>query len=130
MDYVEESLYFSRDELKCKHTGECEMDPEFLDHLDTLRERVGRPLYLSSAYRDISHPAEARKGEGNYGAHAHGKAADIECSRSEAHEILREIMDMGVFTGVGIQQKGAGRFIHIDTMTKEEGFNRPTVWSY
>lgn len=128
MDYVESSIYFSRDELKCKHTGECEMDPDFMYKLDQLREFYGKPIYLSSAYRDISHPIE--KAKAKPGSHTFGKAADIECARQEAHELLRVIMDMGVFTGIGVQQKGSGRFIHIDTLTIDEGFPRPTIWSY
>jgi hypothetical protein len=30
------------------------------------------------------------------------------------------------FTGIGVQQKGTGRFLHLDTL---EGDLRPTVWS-
>jgi zinc D-Ala-D-Ala carboxypeptidase len=39
---------------------------------------------------------------------------------------LRLAFKLG-FTGIGVQQKGSGRFIHLDTM---EGGTRPTVWSY
>jgi len=35
-------------------------------------------------------------------------------------------MDMN-FKGIGVQQKGAGRFIHLDDWASP---NRPTVWSY
>jgi hypothetical protein len=35
-------------------------------------------------------------------------------------------MELG-FTGIGVQQKGTGRFIHVDLTV---GQNRPTVWSY
>ena len=128
MSFKESSVWFSKDELKCKHTGECEMDEGFLEKLDALRERYGRPIYLSSAYRDISHPVEARKASG--GSHTYGRAVDIECSRGEAVEILSHIMAMGVFTGIGIQQKGRGRFIHIDDLTELDSFPRPTIWSY
>jgi zinc D-Ala-D-Ala carboxypeptidase len=30
------------------------------------------------------------------------------------------------FTGIGVQQKGTGRFLHLDTLENL----RPTVWSY
>ena len=33
------------------------------------------------------------------------------------------------FTGIGIQQKGSGRFIHLD-MAPAEQLPRPMIWSY
>jgi hypothetical protein len=34
------------------------------------------------------------------------------------------------FTGIGVQQKGGGRFIHLDNLPNGPGQPRPTVWSY
>ena len=34
--------YFSEDELKCKHTGICKMDPEFMETLEKIREEAIR----------------------------------------------------------------------------------------
>ena len=28
------------------------------------------------------------------------------------------------------QQKGGGRFIHLDNLSTEDGFARPNIWSY
>jgi hypothetical protein len=36
-------------------------------------------------------------------------------------------LESNLFTGIGIQQKGGARFIHLDDLT---GVGRPTVWSY
>jgi zinc D-Ala-D-Ala carboxypeptidase len=34
------------------------------------------------------------------------------------------------FTGIGVSQKGAIRFIHVDDLPDAPGQPRPTIWSY
>lgn len=119
--------YFTAREMACSHCGESHMDEEFMEKLDELRERFGKPLAVSSAYRCPEHPVEARKS--TKGAHVYGKAADFAVSHWDAHKVLQHAMELG-FTGIGIQQKGDGRFIHVDTCTSDEKAPRPTVWSY
>ena len=53
--------YFSENELKCKHSGICNMDDDFMQKLDIIREEVGVPFIVTSAYRDKTHPIEAKK---------------------------------------------------------------------
>ena len=124
--------YFIEDEFKCSHSGKVEMNQEFVDKLNELREKIGKPILLSSAYRDVSHPIEAAKiaKGGNGGQHSKGVAVDILCAGKEAYELLNVIIEMGCFTGIGISQRGnySSRFIHID-MAKEKNI-RPTIWSY
>jgi len=120
--------YFSDKEMACSHCGASNMDPEFMDALDRLREAYGKPLAVTSGYRCPEHPIEARKARA--GAHSTGKAADLAVDRGEAHELLKLAMEMNKFTGVGIQQKGSGRFIHLDTCEEPEMSPRPTIWSY
>jgi hypothetical protein len=55
--------------------------------------------------------------------HSTGLAADIGISGSEAVALLRLALDAG-FRGVGVQQKGSGRFLHVDLR------ETPTIWSY
>lgn len=119
--------YFSIDEMKCRHCGDCQMDVEFMKKLDFLRECYDKPLTVTSGYRCPAHPIEAKKSKA--GAHSTGKAADLAVSRGEAHELLTLAMQMG-FTGIGVQQKGSGRFLHLDMCTDSEMSPRPTVWSY
>ena len=33
--------YFTEEEMACKGTGECEMEPEFMDKLIAIREQIG-----------------------------------------------------------------------------------------
>jgi len=67
--------YFTEEEFKCSHTGKCDMDQDFIDRINQLREQYGKPIKITSGYRDATHPIEARKKEP--GAHASGYACDI-----------------------------------------------------
>ena len=117
------SPYFTKDEMKCSHTGIEMMDPQFMEKLTSLRADWGQPMIISSAYRDPTHPIEVRKEK--RGAHASGRAGE------DAYKLLCAALGHG-FTGIGIAQKGSydSRFIHLDDLTTDDGFPRPTIWSY
>lgn len=122
---------FSYAELRCK-CGACgstgaEMDAAFMEHLQTLRERYGKAIAVSSAYRCRQHPVEA--GKSGVGAHVLGLAVDIRCQGAEAVAILRLALALP-FTGIGISQKGASRFVHLDIAPVGGPLPRPTIWSY
>ena len=34
------------------------------------------------------------------------------------------------FTGIGVNQKGGARFLHLDTIESSPARPRPTIWSY
>ena len=121
---------FSKKEFACKHTGACEMTPIFMRALQVLRTSYGTPFIITSGYRHATHPIEARKDKP--GAHAHGVAADIALAGSDAYGLLNIVFGMGCWTGIGVQQKGKGRFIHLDMATSDMlgGAPRPHIWSY
>jgi uncharacterized protein YcbK (DUF882 family) len=123
----EEKNYFKPKELACRHTGDQGFDLDFLKTLNAIREECGFSFALSSAYRSPEHPIEARKEV--KGAHTHGKAVDILASGENALEIIRVAQKHGI-QRIGIQQKGSGRFIHLDACTEEDGFPCPAIWSY
>lgn len=54
MSVVDWSKYpnFSEAEFRCRHTGKCEMRPEFLAVLQAIRAEYGKPMIISSGYRD------------------------------------------------------------------------------
>jgi len=118
---------FSKSEFDCKHTGENEMKPEFMSKLQELRDRYGKSMRITSGYRDKTHPIEVKKTVS--GAHTSGKAADIAVDRGNAYQVLKIALELG-FTGIGIQQKGSGRFIHLDTIENNSSQPRPSIWSY
>lgn len=118
---------FSRSEMACQHCGRAEMDEDTMWKLQELRDSFGKPMRVSSAYRCPQHPIEA--GKSKPGAHASGRAVDILVQGSDAYALIMLAMRQG-WQGIGVQQKGDGRFIHLDDLTSKEGWPRPTVWSY
>ena len=48
---------------------------------------------------------------------------------TRALEIISKARDFG-FTGIGVNQKGNARFIHLDISKDSQGRPRPHIWSY
>jgi zinc D-Ala-D-Ala carboxypeptidase len=115
---------FSEDEFKCSHCGKVDMQPAFMASMQQLRNMYGKPMAITSGYRCPDHPIEAKKS--TPGAHASGEACDIGVQGTDAYHLLRLALALD-FTGIGVQQKGGGRFIHLDTLRDPP---RPNVWSY
>ena len=61
--------------------------------------------------------------------HAKGLAVDILVSGSQAYEVVSAAPSFG-FTGIGVNQKGKDRFIHLDINGDKNGKIRPYIWSY
>lgn len=120
---------FSPDEFACRYSGEHGISLELVKALQGLRTRLGFPMKISSGYRSMEHPIEAKKLKG--GVHTEGKAADVLCFGEQAYLILVNAVDFG-FTGIGVNQKGSleQRFIHLDISDKYGDRVRPYVWSY
>jgi zinc D-Ala-D-Ala carboxypeptidase len=116
---------FSSSEMKCQHCGAEGISTKLMDKLQSMRTEYGKPMRITSAYRCPKHPIEAKKS--TPGAHALGIAADIGVEGQEAHRILELAFKHG-FTGIGVQQKGSSRFIHLDVRDGE--LPTPVVWSY
>lgn len=121
--------YFTLSEFACKHCGASNMDPVFLANVDELRRRYGKPLTVSSGYRCPAHNA-AVSHTGGAGPHTTGRAVDFAISRREALELLALALASRNFTGIGVSQKGNGRFLHLDDLPNAPGQPRPTIWSY
>lgn len=112
---------FSKSEFDCQQTGENEMCHHFMTLLQKLRIAYDKPMTITSGYRSPSHSIESNKS--TPGTHAQGIAADIACRGADAYSIIELAVNFG-FTGIGICQKGAPRFIHLDMR------EFPTIWSY
>ena len=115
---------FKAEEFDCSHCGKNEMRPEFMGKLQAFRMQYGKPMRITSGYRCPEHPLEAKKSKP--GAHASGLACDVGVDGQEAYDILKLAFQLG-FKGIGVNQKGTGRFIHLDML---EEAPRPNVWSY
>jgi zinc D-Ala-D-Ala carboxypeptidase len=121
--------HFTRDEMKCKGTDECRMDEKFMERLERLRSDYGRPMVVSSGYRDISYNTTI--GGSPNSAHTQGKAVDILVAGHDAFRVLRLAIIHG-FTGIGVSQRGMyeRRFLHLDTAADTDKSPRPWIWSY
>lgn len=131
MSIVTKSRYFSVKELECKcGCGDSGMDSAFMEKLDGLRESLGEPIKLSSAYRCPKHNAAVAK-TGSGGPHTTRRAVDIVASGAKALKIVSIAVRMG-FTGVGLKQHGPheSRFIHLDDLGNSDGQPRPHIWTY
>ena len=53
---------FSREEFECSATGYCDMNEDFMEQVQILREVYGKPMAVTSGYRDpIEHPIESTR---------------------------------------------------------------------
>ena len=125
MKPVDSSKHFSRKELECKYSGECKLNPEFLERIEELRIAFGKPLRVSSGFRSSDHPVERLKKSTSTGYHAKGEALDFLVFGEDAQMLIKLALDLG-FKGIGVSQKGNfnSRFIHIDHRSV------PALWSY
>lgn len=120
---------FSRIELQCSHTSNCEIHPAILELLQSMRDEYGKPIFVSSGYRDPSHPVESIKDKP--GEHTYGLAVDLICYGHQTLEYLKMAQDRGV-TRLGVFQRGraSGRFIHLGLGDKLSNQFQTAVWTY
>lgn len=126
-DWAPYAPYFTEAEFKCKHTGLCYMDEEFMDWLLDLRIAYGKPIRVTSGYRHWSNPVEASKGH-REGEHTKGRCIDVGCDGADAYELVALALQMGAVR-IGISQRtGKARFVHIGLGAP--GLPSPRIWSY
>ena len=120
--------HFHESELVCK-CG-CGMLPaqDFMDKVEALRVACGYSFVVTSAARCPLHNDRVSQ-TGFHGPHTTGRAIDVAVDRGKAFLVVALAIKRG-FTGIGVQQKGAGRFIHLDDLPDAPGQPRPTIWSY
>ncbi len=100
---------FERKEIACRGTGEIFVNLEALDALQSLRNAVGRPLIVTSAYRSESH--NKKVGGTPNSRHRTGDAFDISIANHDPF-VLEHLARKHGFTGIGRYPKRG--FIHID----------------
>ncbi len=104
--------YFSRREFACNHCGqEPGIDVRLQNVLDAIRERVGGPVYLTSAYRCPAHNAAVGGVPNSY--HTQGIAADVLVPDGMTVDELAQIAEECGADGIG-RYYGQG-FVHVDT---------------
>ena len=116
---------FKFSEFTCQcGCGITEVDPKLLDLLQEARDVLG-PITITSAYRCPNHNSKVSK-TGLSGPHTTGKSVDLHVSNSQHRKQLISYFADKV-SGLGI----AKTFIHIDILTRDDGFDaRPNCWLY
>jgi len=119
---------FTEKELRCNCCGVNLMNDEYLERLQTVRNKFGSAMYLNSGYRCPVHNAKISALGSMDGPHTTGRAVDVKVSGHNALRLISIALDCGM-QGVGIKQHGeyASRFVHLDDLTAGV---RPHIWSY
>lgn len=115
--------HFKESEFRCTcGCGRADVTPGLVTALDELRERLGKPLVITSGFRCENHPAEKTKTVP--GAHAQGRAVDIQTNGAGfKYELKRLAYELG-FLGIG----DAKTFTHLDV--GHDAATRPANWQY
>jgi zinc D-Ala-D-Ala carboxypeptidase len=100
---------FSPREIASKGEGELLVDDQAMDKLQALRDALGKPLILTSAYRSPKH--NKRVGGAKNSRHMQGDAFDVRMDNHDPHEFEAAARKIG-FTGFGHYPKSG--FMHID----------------
>lgn len=101
---------FSPAELACRGTGQLMIDEPSLDRLQALRDALGKPLIVLSAYRSPEHNKAV--GGAKHSQHLLAKAYDISMDNHDPEAFAAAARVAG-FTGFGFYPKQ--NFMHIDT---------------
>jgi zinc D-Ala-D-Ala carboxypeptidase len=100
---------FSPAEIACRGTGQLKLHPEAMDKLQALRDRLGKPLILRSAYRSPEHNRAV--GGATRSKHMDGTAFDIAMANHDPVAFEAVAREVG-FQGFGYYPRSG--FIHID----------------
>ncbi len=101
---------FSPQELASKREGELMIDEDALDKLQKLRNILGKPLLITSAYRSEAHNRAV--GGASRSQHRLAKAFDVRMDNQDPQHFESVAKAVG-FTGIGHYPKSG--FMHIDT---------------
>ena len=100
---------FSPAEIACRGTGQLKLLPVALDKLQALRDRLGKPLIVRSAYRSPQHNRNV--GGAPRSKHMIGAAFDIAMSNHDPAAFEAAAREVG-FLGFGFYPRSG--FMHID----------------
>ena len=98
-----------------------DMDIEFMELLDRVRELAGIPFYITCGYRSVQW--DKSKGRSGNSAHCRGKAVDIHYKSSgDAYKIISSAIQLGI-KRIGI----GSNFIHLDN---DNSLPQGVIWNY
>ena len=115
---------FSKYEFACPCCGGCEMDPQTMSRLQSLRFEYGKSFspVKGGGYRCDNY-------DKRMGAHYLGRAIDPGIPRADLYQFMSIAIRLG-FHGIGVKQKKGRWQLHIDDADSTVKRPRPFVWTY
>lgn len=99
---------FRVEEFACKDGEKVVLiDSELVERLQALRDILGKPININSAYRTLAH--NKKVGGQELSPHLAGQAADIVCPGYPPSEVAKAAETVG-FRGIGLYDT----FVHVD----------------
>jgi hypothetical protein len=139
------SLNFGLNEVRSKGDRTAFIHRDLLKALEALRSRVGRPLGLVSAWRDIQH--NRRVGGATSSQHTYGDAPELLAIKdrfprnsiltagraadfNRGYITLEDAQALELFSGLGWRLDGGKRWVtHVDIRTSRSPKD-PSIWRY
>jgi len=103
------SKNFNLSEFSCKCCGSVKIDSEVVKRLQLMRDKIQKPIIITSGYRCPKHNQEVGGAENSY--HTQGLAVDIVVDGYSLDELEMIAKEVG-FRGLGIYR--SANFIHLD----------------
>lgn len=112
------SIYFSKNfkykEIECPCCGKTKpIDPRLNFLLQSLRERIKVPIYISKGGGLRCKKHNRKIGGYRYSPHLEGKAVDIHAKNMDIVSLAKQAKDIG-FTRIGLYP--SNHFVHVDTL--------------
>ena len=114
---------FKKEEFDCKHTGENNMQHEFMEVLQAIRSDYKKSMTITSGFRSVNHPIEKRKTHSN-GEHTQGMCADVMCISARDRFLLISLALEHGITRIGV----AKTFLHFGLGGRSLPNN--VIWDY
>lgn len=114
-DHTALTRNFTRNEFECPcGCGQQSVDTELAEKLQLIRDKVDRPLKITSGYRCIPHNAAVKGSSGS--KHRYGMAADWRTENRSINPVALGILAQAVgFGGIGIYWHSEAAMCHADT---------------
>lgn len=111
---------FSPQEMACRGTGKLMIVPDAMDKLQALRDRLGRPMIVNSAYRSPEHNRAVGGAKGS--KHMEGIAFDVRMDNHDPNEYISAALAVG-FNGIGTYPRQ--NFVHVDARASRAAWGKP-----
>jgi hypothetical protein len=111
---------FSPQEMACRGTGKLAIDPDGMDKLQALRDLLGSPMIINSAYRSPEHNRAV--GGAKQSEHLKANAWDVRMDNHDPDRFIAAALKCG-FNGIGTYPRQ--NFIHIDGRSYRANWGKP-----